>query len=307
MSQPFYQPARQNFSSSQSMQQPQGGFGGFGGGQMPQQNWGGGQGFGGFGGGQGFNFGGGQAFGGFQQQQFNPYQGGFGGGFGVGFSPFQGGFGGFNPMFGGIGGLGFNPMMGSGFGMPMQGFGGGFNPLQQQNQNDMQRTLDMRQMENVAGQGGAQQPATNSFADRMASIQQGKFQNPFQAQDAELNSQMQNLPEYQALQNAQKAFESSEGFKSIHQKRQDMARQMQERRQPMYGGIGGLGFNPMMGPQFGLPMQQLQAMLQGQQFGNQAHLARPDQPYLARPEVRQADEAYLRTWDAGRAALGGKQ
>lgn len=26
------------------------------------------------------------------------------------------------------------------------------------------------------------------------------------------------------------------------------------RRQPMYGGIGGLGFNPMMGPQFGMPI-----------------------------------------------------
>ena len=33
-------------------------------------------------------------------------------------------------MFGGIGGLGFNPMMGRNFGMPM----GGFNPYQQQQQ-----------------------------------------------------------------------------------------------------------------------------------------------------------------------------
>lgn len=109
------------------MQQPQGGFGGFGGGQgfggFQQQSWGGGfggnQGFGGFQP-QGFGFGGGYGggfgnFGGFQpQQQFNPYQGGFGG-----FSGFGGGY---NPMFGGIGGLGFNPMMGPQFGMPMGGF-----------------------------------------------------------------------------------------------------------------------------------------------------------------------------------------
>jgi biotin carboxyl carrier protein len=135
MSSPFYQPARQNFSFSQSMQQPQGGFGGFGGYQMPQQSFGGSQGFSGFGGEQGFGFGGlqpqqqsfggfggfGGGYGGFQpQQQFNPYQGGFGGGMQQGY----------NPMFGGIGGLGFNPMMGQGFGMPMQGF----NPYQQQQQ-----------------------------------------------------------------------------------------------------------------------------------------------------------------------------
>ena len=168
MSQPFYQPARQNFSSSQSMQQPQGGFGGFGGYQMPQQNWGGGQGFSGFGGGQGFNFGGGQAFGGFQQPQFNPFQGGFGGGFGGGFSPFQGGFGGFNPMFGGIGSLGFNPMMGQGFGMPMQGF----NPYQQRpynpdraNESGMpmpgptgRETFDNPRMMDMMYRGGLQMP-----------------------------------------------------------------------------------------------------------------------------------------------------
>ena len=217
MSQPFYQPARQNFSSSQSMQQPQGGFGGFGGYQMPQQSFGGGQGFGGFGGGQGFGFGGGQAFGGF---------GGFGGSFQPqGFGGFGGGY---NPMFGGIGSLGFNPMMGQGFGMPMQGF----NPYQQHVQ--------------------LQQPQ----------------QNPFAAQDAELTSQMQSAPEYQAFENARKSWEGSEGYKSYQQKRQDLVRQMQEsQRQPMYGGIGGLGFNPMMGPQFGMPMQGFNPMM-GQQFSS---------------------------------------
>ena len=42
------------------------------------------------------------------------------------------GFGSRQPMYGGIGGLGFNPMMGPQFGMPMQGMGGygGFNPYQ---------------------------------------------------------------------------------------------------------------------------------------------------------------------------------
>ena len=218
MNQSFYQPARQNFSFSQSMQRPQGGFGGgqgYGGGFNPFQ--GGGQGFGfqqQFSPFQsGYTYGGG--FGGFQQQ-FNPFQGGFGGG---GFQPQGFGGGGYNPMFGGIGGLGFNPMMGQGFGMPMQGFGG-FNPYQQRPQQQQQQ-------------------------------QQQSQQNPFQTQDAELTSQMQNAPEYQAFQNAQKAWEGSEGYKGIQQKRQELARQMQ---QPMYGGIGGLGFNPMMGPQFGMPM-----------------------------------------------------
>jgi len=119
-------------------------------------------------------------------------------------------------------------MMGQGFGMPMQGF----NPYQQHVQ--------------------LQQPQ----------------QNPFAAQDAELTSQMQSAPEYQAFENARKSWEGSEGYKSYQQKRQDLVRQMQEsQRQPMYGGIGGLGFNPMMGPQFGMPMQGFNPMM-GQQFSS---------------------------------------
>jgi hypothetical protein len=221
MNSPFYQPARQNFSSSQNMQQGGfgggnafgGGFNGFGGFQ-PQSG-----GYGSFGG-QGFGYGGGQGFGGFGGGYgggFSPFQGGFGG---QGFQPqFGGGFGGgYSPMFGGIGGLGFNPMMGPQFGMPMQGYGGQqqFQPQQQQFQ-----------------------------PQQMGS---------FQAQDAELNSQMQNMPEYQAFENARKTWEGSEGFKGFQQKRQDLARQMQSQQQPMFGGIGGLGFNPMMGRNFGMPM-----------------------------------------------------
>lgn len=49
--------------------------------------------------------------------------GGFGGGFGGGFDGYGGGMGGYNPMMGGLGGFGFNPMMGYG---GMGGFGGGF-------------------------------------------------------------------------------------------------------------------------------------------------------------------------------------
>lgn len=132
------QPQQQNFGQ-------QGGFGvqtaGTFGGFQPQQQsfgFGGGQGFGGFQPQQSFGgFGGGQGFGG-----FNPFQGGFGG-FQPQqqFNPFQGGYGGsFNPMFGGIGGLGFNPMMGPQFGMPMQGF----NPYQIQMM-DKQRQFEQQQ------------------------------------------------------------------------------------------------------------------------------------------------------------------
>lgn len=291
MSSPFYQPARQGFSSSQNMQQPQGGFGGGFGGFQPQQQ--------GFGGGGNFDFGGSQGFGGFQQQ-FNPYQGGYGGGQGFGgfggfqpqqqFNSFQGGFGGgfgggYNPMFGGVGGLGFNPMMGQGFGMPMQGF----NPYQQQMQQNPYQQQFIPSQQHVQFQHGQHQ---------VSPYQQQ--QNSFQTQDAELTSQMQNMPEYQALQNAQKAFEGSEAYqalqnanramessdvyKNINQRRQMLNQQMNasddkrmrqavmprdiQTGQPMYGGLGGLGFNPMMGPQFGMPMGQRAQLLQEQkQFG----------------------------------------
>jgi hypothetical protein len=209
--------------------------------------------FGGFGGFSGFQpqsggYGsfGGQGFG----QGFGQSFGNFGGGYGGGFSPFLGGFGGFgggfNPMFGGIGGLGFNPMMGPQFGMPMQGYGGQqqFQPQQQQFQ-----------------------------PQQMGS---------FQAQDAELNSQMQNMPEYQAFENARKTWEGSEGFKGFQQKRQDLARQMQSQQQPMFGGIGGLGFNPMMGRNFGMPMQGFggqQVNPYQQQFA--PYKQRPQQPFAS--------------------------
>jgi hypothetical protein len=44
---------------------------------------------------------------------------------------------------------------------------------------------------------------------------------------------------------------------NLQQQRQmEMMRQqqMRQRQQPMFGGIGGLGFNPMMGRNFGMPM-----------------------------------------------------
>jgi hypothetical protein len=216
------------------MQQPQGGFGGFGGYQMPQQSFGGGQGFGGFGGGQGFGFGGGQAFGGFggsfQPQGF----GGFGGGY--------------NPMFGGIGSLGFNPMMGQGFGMPM----GGFNPYQQQQQFQPQPFQP-------------QQP--NSFHAQV------------RAQDAELNSLIEKIPEYQALQNAQKAWEGSEGFKGFQQKRQDLARQMQESQ----------GYNPPMDMMYrgGLQMPPEMRQRREQDMRNMERMAnsQPQVPALWMPTV----------------------
>lgn len=125
------QPAPQQNYGGFGSQQAFGGYQGFGGPQQ-QQGFGGYQGgfnpmFGGIGG-LGFNpmmgpqfmqpmpfFGGFGGFGGFnpyQQQQLNPYQQ---------FNPFQGGYGGgFSPMFGGIGGMGFNPMMGPQFMQPMQ-------------------------------------------------------------------------------------------------------------------------------------------------------------------------------------------
>ena len=94
--------------------QPMGGFGGYGG----------------YGGGYGQPMGG---FGGFGQPMggFGGYGGGFGGGYGGGFGGYGGGFGqpmggyGGGPMFGGIGGLGYNPMMGPQFGQPMGQFGYG--------------------------------------------------------------------------------------------------------------------------------------------------------------------------------------
>lgn len=106
-----------------------GGFGGFGGFQS-QPSYGG---FGGFNpmfgglGGLGFNPMMGMGF-----MQPMPFFGGFGGGYG-GFGGFGGGFSPyqqpqFNPMFGGLGGLGFNPMMGGQFMQPMQKF----DPYQQQ-------------------------------------------------------------------------------------------------------------------------------------------------------------------------------
>lgn len=301
---PFYQNARQNFSSSQSMQQPQGGFGGFGGGyQMPQQNWGGGFGGGygsGFGFGGGFQpsfgggFGGGYG-GGFQpQQQFNPYQGGFGGGFqpqgfggfggfGGGFNPYQGGFGGgYNPMFGGIGGLGFNPMMGPQFGMPMQGF----NPYQQQPQDfgsfdmmyrggpqmspEMQqrREQDMRNMERMA-----QQPGLGGLGGGPG--QHDRINNPFtgpqrSAQDILSMAVGKTPQDMQYDLNKDGKITSADALAYQRQYGQQpqtpvdsgMNRGVDNMsigpgfgsRQPMYGGLGSLGFNPMMGPQFGMPM-----------------------------------------------------
>ena len=43
--------------------------------------------------------------------------------------------------------------------------------------------------------------------------------------------------------------------KFTSQQTEDIRRRMQgELPQPMYGGLGSLGFNPMMGQQFGMPM-----------------------------------------------------
>lgn len=223
-------PFGQSLQGSRSFQNntqsaPQQMFGGF----QPQQS------FGGFGSGQGFGgfnpFQGGYG-GGFQpQQQFNPFQGGYGGGF----QP-QGFGGGFNPMFGGIGGLGFNPMMGPQFSMPMQGF----NPYQQHVQFqqpqdfgtiDMmyrggpqmspemrqRREQDMRNMERMA-----QQPGLGGLGGGPG--QHDRISNPF----------------------------TGPGFGL---------------RLPMYGGIGGLGFNPMMGGQF------MQPQFMQQQFAQQAEQA----------------------------------
>ena len=204
MNSPFYQPARQNFSSSQNVQQPQGGFGGgnaFGGG------------FNGFGGFQpqsgGYGSFGGQGFG----QGFNQGFGNFGGGYGGGFSPFQGGFGGFgggfnpmfgggfNPMFGGIGGLGFNPMMGPQFGMPMQGF-----------------------------------------------MPQPQFQPQFNPQQQDVRDQ-QFLQQAQAAELAKTQPSNTDFYSPGSGMQMDMPPQ-----QAIFGGIGGLGFNPMMGRNFGMPM-----------------------------------------------------
>lgn len=133
----------------------------------PQQGFGGGAGYGGYGGFGGFQsqpsyggFGGGfggfnPMFGGLGGLGFNPmmgmgfmqpmpFFGGFGGGYG-GFGGFGGGFSPyqqpqFNPMFGGLGGLGFNPMMGGQFMQPMQRF----DPYQQFQQPQDFGSLDMR-------------------------------------------------------------------------------------------------------------------------------------------------------------------
>lgn len=58
-------------------------------------------------------------------------------------------------------------------------------------------------------------------------------------------------------------------------------------RQPMYGGLGSLGFNPMMGPQFGMPLTADQKYQQAQQFGNQSYL------YANSPTGRMAAERAL--------------
>ena len=71
-------------------------------------------------------------------------------------------------------------------------------------------------------------------------------------------------------------------------------------RLPMYGGIGGLGFNPMMGPQFGMPMQgfdpyQTQMLNRKQQFDQQQFSADQmpvmgDMMYRGGPEMSRLSE-----------------
>lgn len=267
---PFYQASRQNFSSSQNMQQPQGGFGGgqgfgFGGGNQG--------GFGGFGGGNQGGFGGFGGFGGgfnpYQggfggmQQGFNPFQGGFGfgggqgfspfqGGFGGGFNPFQGGYGGgFNPMYGGIGGLGFNPMMGPQFGMPM----GGFNPYQQQQYNPYQQRPQQQSPEQLQAQYGLSpyKPSGDNSAqfnpDQTPVMGDMMYRGgPPTMQDRQFSQRR----EQDMRQMANMAQQGGAGQTPPQPQMQELAKQ-----QPtQYGGLGSLGFNPMMGPQFGMPTGQ---------------------------------------------------
>lgn len=260
----------------------------------PQQGFGGGAGYGGYGG-----------FGGFQSQ---PSYGGFGGGFGgfnpmfgglggLGFNPMMGmgfmqpmpsfggfgggygGFGGFNPMFGGLGGLGFNPMMGGQFGMPMQGF----NPYQQQQQNfgsfDMmyrggpqmspemrqRREQDMRNMDRMSmggfgGMGAAAAQAQRTpiqFDEKMPTEQDWNLHaaTAFYAPNTDMEAMKRDF--------MSRPMRTPRNLEAFAQPTAD-----QPRQQPMYGGLGGLGFNPMMGPQFGMPIGQRAQLLQDQrQFG----------------------------------------
>jgi hypothetical protein len=170
-------------------------------------------------------------------------------------------------MFGGIGGLGFNPMMGPQFGMPMQGFGGQqqqqFIPSQQQFQPQQQNPFQA-QYQTPQSQNPLQQ-----YQDQMRASPRGfvavpeEFQAMEKAGTAFQNVQqqkMKELPEYQAMEQARQSFELSPSFMALKQQELQQQQRQQEKQQfraqpRMLGGIGGLGFNPNMGPQFGMPMQ----------------------------------------------------
>lgn len=264
-----------------------GGFGGFGGGFQPQ-------GFGGYGGGfnpyQG-GYGGGfqpQGYGGFGGG-FNPYQGGFGG-----FQP-QGFGGGYNPMFGGIGGLGFNPMMGQNFGMPMSGFGyqppyqidDGMGRIPQDGLTVAQRRerMGLPPEQDVAFSQADMTPQMRSAAAQNEMLNSSQYkeltdkfgrtglhtldwsENEY-ADNPELSA-FKKSQEYQQGMYGPHSNSMGQAFQNWLYKNKDnlsadafnyesprlKSEREMGRRQLMYGGLGSLGFNPMMGPQFGMPIR----------------------------------------------------
>ena len=67
-------------------------------------------------------------------------------------------------------------------------------------------------------------------------------------------------------------------------------------RQPMYGGLGSLGFNPMMGPQFGMPMQGFDStghrkqQFEQRQFNSDQMPVMGDMMYRGGPEMSRLSE-----------------
>lgn len=269
----------------------------------PQQGFGGGAGYGGYGGFGGFQsqpsyggFGGGfggfnPMFGGLGGLGFNPmmgmgfmqpmpFFGGFGGGYGGGFGGFGGGFSPyqqpqFNPMFGGLGGLGFNPMMGGQFMQPMQKF----DPYQQFQQPqdfgslDMRyrggpqmspemrqrREQDMRNMERMAQQPVQQPVDTSVDAFKNSQAYQDAMKNAFHGggyqQDIGKSKYgfAGNGMQTGTLDRAYEDWKKSQPVQPAVATQSAMNMEEQARSLAKGPISGGLGFNPMMGPQFGMP------------------------------------------------------
>lgn len=205
----------------------------------------------------------------FQQQRQSPFQGGYGGGFGT--------------MFGGIGGLGFSPMMGPQFGRQMRGF----SPYQQRFQ--PQQFVE----------GNYPQVGTPPMMD-MRYRGGGPEMSPEMLQRRENDMRNMERMATQGLPQNKNQFENMVRNLGLDRQEPVMSPHsgnMGARQSTMFSGLGGLGLNPMMGTQIGMQLTPEQKYQQAQQYGNQQ--------YLSRPEVRSANEEYSRALEAAALASRG--